>query len=37
MSGACGMNGGEEKCVWVTGRRATGKETARKTKAWVDR
>jgi hypothetical protein len=31
------MNGGEEKHVYVIGRKARGKETTRKTKMHVDR
>jgi hypothetical protein len=32
VGGTCGMNGGEEERVYVTGRKARGKETTRKTK-----
>jgi hypothetical protein len=35
MGGARGSNGGEEERVEVTGRKARGKETARKTKMKV--
>jgi hypothetical protein len=32
MCGACSTNGGEEECIKVTGGKASGKETSRKTK-----
>jgi hypothetical protein len=32
VGGICGTNGREEERVWVTGRKARGKETTRKTK-----
>jgi hypothetical protein len=32
MSGACGMNGGEEERIQVIGGKARGKETIMKTK-----
>jgi hypothetical protein len=32
MRGACNMNRGEEKRVYVIGGKARGKETSRKTK-----
>jgi hypothetical protein len=31
VGGTCGMNGGEEECLYVIGRKARGKETTRKT------
>jgi hypothetical protein len=33
MGGTCGMNGREEECVKVIGRKARGKETTSKTEA----
>jgi hypothetical protein len=32
VGGACGMNGEEEECVLIIGRKARGIETTRKTK-----
>jgi hypothetical protein len=32
VGGTCSANGGEEERVYVTGRKARGKETTRKTK-----
>jgi hypothetical protein len=32
MSGACSTNEGKEKCMYVIGGKASGKETTRKTK-----
>jgi hypothetical protein len=31
VAGTCGTNGGEEECVYIIGRKASGKETTRKT------
>jgi hypothetical protein len=36
MDGACSNNGGEEECIYITGKKAIGKETTRTTKTWVD-
>jgi hypothetical protein len=32
VGGACSLNGGKEKCVYVIGGKARGKGTTRKTK-----
>jgi hypothetical protein len=37
VGGTCGMNGEEEKRVWVIDRKARRKEFTRKTEMWVDR
>jgi hypothetical protein len=34
MGGACSMNGEEEKCVYVAGGKARGKEATRRR--WLD-
>jgi hypothetical protein len=36
MRGACSTNGGEKEHVYVTGEKARGKETTRKTKTYLD-
>jgi hypothetical protein len=35
VGGACGTNGGKEKCVQIIGGKARGKETTGKTKTLV--
>jgi hypothetical protein len=35
VGGTCGTNGREEESVLVIGRKARGKETPRKTKAYI--
>jgi hypothetical protein len=35
VSGACSPNGGQEKCVYVIGGKARGKEATRMTKTQV--